>query len=658
MRFNSIRIKNYRQYRNLEFSFPSDAPCDLHVIIGSNGVGKTNLLNAINWCLYGDEPHTSGASESSQNDKMPICNTKEAEEARCRGDELCPVSVVIEAEDGGDRYTFKRVLNWNVNTQGQSGRDDFSITRVRATGDSDILRFGAADAVIERYLPKKIRKYFYFDGEQLLYYFNPETEKVSHIKDSIYEIAGVNALKRVEDHLEERIKDYRRTIRRTSPDLEKKEREYQDICDRIVAILEEIDTLNMQIDSANQTIADIDRQINGAEGAIEKNRKYNENNDTIEREKRLLADAEIQRAAFVKRYLPMLFLFETNMKTRSYISAREESDRVSADVNVALIEESLLAHKCKLCQQTLSESVEIELSRLVAKYKSNVSLQRLAEIKNDVRRSLNVEDYETDKRRILNTVTEHQTKIDELEVENDALAAEIMKVSDIEGIEAMMDQKEANERLKETNTRKIGSDENELKRLEKERDDKKKAYDDAVDAQEGVAEMRAWLQFTEDAKAIITETKNEIVNDVKRRMEERTMEIFNQLIWKKDTYGHIELNDNFQLRLFHKKTGKSCLASLSASEKELLALAFTIALHQISGYDNLLFIDTPVGRVSDENRRNFASVLLDISRTKEIILAFTPSEYFGEISDVLRSGVVASYSTLRTTDSEDETIKE
>ena len=170
--------------------------------------------------------------------------------------------------------------------------------------------------------------------------------------------------------------------------------------------------------------------------------------------------------------------------------------------------------------------------------------------------------------------------------------------------------------------------------------------------------MRAWLQFTEDAKAIITETKNEIVNDVKRRMEERTMEIFNQLIWKKDTYGHIELNDNFQLRLFHKKTGKSCLASLSASEKELLALAFTIALHQISGYDNLLFIDTPVGRVSDENRRNFASVLLDISRTKEIILAFTPSEYFGEISDVLRSGVVASYSTLRTTDSEDETIKE
>ena len=164
------------------------------------------------------------------------------------------------------------------------------------------------------------------------------------------------------------------------------------------------------------------------------------------------------------------------------------------------------------------------------------------------------------------------------------------------------------------------------------------------------------LRFAMEALEIVTETKDEIVEEVKREMEDRTMEIFNRLVWKKDTYGRIKLDDNFQLTLYHKKTGQSCLFSCSAAEKELLALAFTIALHEVSGYDNLLFIDTPVGRVSDENRRNFASVLLDISQGKQIVLAVTPSEYSNEVSDVLNSAVVSSIYNLRPTDSEDETI--
>ena len=92
--------------------------------------------------------------------------------------------------------------------------------------------------------------------------------------------------------------------------------------------------------------------------------------------------------------------------------------------------------------------------------------------------------------------------------------------------------------------------------------------------------------------------------------------------------------------------------SCSAAEKELLALAFTIALHTVSEYDNLLFIDTPVGRISDDNRENFAKVLLSISDRKQIILAFTPSEYSEEIKSVLNSAVVSSFNYLGT----DETV--
>ena len=76
MRFDSIDIENYRQYKSLHITFPEKSGNDLHVIVASNGVGKTNLLNAINWCLYGDEPHLG-----DEDDALTICNHLALQEA-------------------------------------------------------------------------------------------------------------------------------------------------------------------------------------------------------------------------------------------------------------------------------------------------------------------------------------------------------------------------------------------------------------------------------------------------------------------------------------------------------------------------------------------------------------------------------------------------
>ena len=57
MRITNIDITNYRQYKSLSFAFPSSNDSDIHIIVAQNGIGKTNLLNAITWCLYGKEPH-------------------------------------------------------------------------------------------------------------------------------------------------------------------------------------------------------------------------------------------------------------------------------------------------------------------------------------------------------------------------------------------------------------------------------------------------------------------------------------------------------------------------------------------------------------------------------------------------------------------------
>ena len=58
MRIKSLKLSQYRQYRDCElnFSAPLRSKTDLNVFVGLNGAGKTNIANAICWCLWDVEP--------------------------------------------------------------------------------------------------------------------------------------------------------------------------------------------------------------------------------------------------------------------------------------------------------------------------------------------------------------------------------------------------------------------------------------------------------------------------------------------------------------------------------------------------------------------------------------------------------------------------
>ena len=57
IRIISVELNNYRQFygkQTVEFSSREEG---FTTLIGENGEGKSNLLNAINWCFYKFEPH-------------------------------------------------------------------------------------------------------------------------------------------------------------------------------------------------------------------------------------------------------------------------------------------------------------------------------------------------------------------------------------------------------------------------------------------------------------------------------------------------------------------------------------------------------------------------------------------------------------------------
>ena len=71
---SSISVTNYRQYQGTQvLDFKNDKTKNVSLILGKNGAGKSNLLNAITWCLYGVEIHKSKDNYDSSG--MPVINT-------------------------------------------------------------------------------------------------------------------------------------------------------------------------------------------------------------------------------------------------------------------------------------------------------------------------------------------------------------------------------------------------------------------------------------------------------------------------------------------------------------------------------------------------------------------------------------------------------
>ena len=119
MRIENIEIQNFRQYRNLSFKFPhSTGDNDLHIIFANNGVGKTNVLNAITWCLYDTEMHLG-----DKNTALAILNNQKVQELRehlpeggnAIGD--ATVRILFSSDDGSEKIRFQRVGKFNVTSE-------------------------------------------------------------------------------------------------------------------------------------------------------------------------------------------------------------------------------------------------------------------------------------------------------------------------------------------------------------------------------------------------------------------------------------------------------------------------------------------------------------------------------------------------------------
>jgi DNA sulfur modification protein DndD len=141
-----------------------------------------------------------------------------------------------------------------------------------------------------------------------------------------------------------------------------------------------------------------------------------------------------------------------------------------------------------------------------------------------------------------------------------------------------------------------------------------------------------------------------LLSEVRQQIEQETEEYFLDLIWKKGTYSRVQIDENYQINVLNVR-GLPSLGTLSAGERQVLALAFMAALGTISGFDAPVLIDTPIGRISGEPRKNIAESLPNYLSDTQVTLLMTDTEYTEPVQMRLNSRIGKEYE-LRFVESE------
>lgn len=649
MKLDKISIKNYRQYKDVEIEFDTDPKKNFTIVKGNNGTGKTTLLNAFTWCLYGKEIHSYSGHDSG----MTLCNNKSVTMAE-PGD-VIRVSVEINLLDEKNRpYIFHRSLDFYKNNDGvlrqKNNKTIFKVTKPK--GNDVVVKYDD-EYTIKKLIPKSIQEYFFFDGARLGDYF--QVNSTQTIKDAVFEISQLNIVDALSKNLVKVVDNYTTKQKKISPKIgdaqESINRFEKDIEDYNISIKQ----LKDQISEAQSEITLIDKQLLelnevGVRNAIEKEEKLVNDIKRYDGEltgKNSRSGLYYERNKLLIQNYPLLLANEYFFK---FLELGEDSRKkgfIPPKYKKSFLQDLIDSGNCicgvdlnknpdhleaivKLMEETnpITDASE-KITSILTTVKETILRNKLQPIKDDI---IDVN------KKIINAEEKMERASEELR--NVRAITENNPIKEIEKLALI---KKDLRGICSTADRKIGTLESQIKFAEKGLREAQRELKEQEKNEKKVQELSKKIEFTKNAKNDAKKLYESLSSDMKNQIEELTKDKFTKIQWKENEFVDIELTEDYDISIINKIGNIEKPGDLSDGEKLSLGLCFMSALHKISGFDLPIIMDTPLGNLDVDIRQNIAKFLPEFVENKQIVLLVTGTEYTDDFRDILYDHIGNEY---------------
>jgi len=628
MIIKKIEIKNYRQYAGRqEINLGMSGRFNVNVFIGSTGVGKTNLSNAINWCFYGDE------FSIEKNTKFPMLNKDVI--TNMEDGKIQDVSVAIHIDYEGENYVIKREKNFIklkggcelVPYQSSDDGSKFTITFLATkTKRKPSLSPDFPTTFINTIAPKKIREFFFFDGEKLKRYLH--TGSGSEIRDSIFNISQLDLLEKTSNRLKRVIVDYRHNSRSFSPDKGVLEGEIKKLEEGVEELKNDIKTKEenkKKLEKEYQKFLDEYGNLGGdrTKALISEKKRLDEE---LEKDILKLDEITTEKRKLLISYSYIIVGKKAIDKAIKRLEDAERKKEIPPNVSPEYIEGLIKKGKSCICGRSIGAKEKVALTKLI---KSIISMAdaNIATGTHNGLRNLKLKDIPILKRQLL----DNNNKIKELDASIDKKRHYLKKIdSDMksnnkEKLDSLYDMIERARVSIESTSNKIT-----LRKKEKEENeillsDKNKEYKKNLERDERGRVIAKYMTFTESAMKITEDIQKKIMDEIRIEIANQAQEHYKELHWKKNEDINIVIGDDYSISAI--QGGDEKMGAFSAGEEALLAISLLIALNNVSGFKVPIVMDTMLGRIDEEPSHSFAMNIADYLKGTQLIFLFTKKEY-------------------------------
>ena len=640
LRIKNIELKNFRPYEDVTIEFSQDKNKSFTIVEGSNSTGKTSLINAMFWCLYGKEQFLNDGVGK------PIPNQNILNKVKV-GD-ACNSSVVITInDDKGPKYRISRNLECRRITDEKDKKQDIdaagqidigistyisqTFNQRNSRGDWDPTDDSARFVdKLTKFLPENLSSFVIFNGEMLDAFFKPQNS--GKIKDGIEKVSGLPITEKSIEHWRILAKQYSRKAAKSSGS-------------NATLLQERLDNKEKSLEKASKELGILEKNMgeykdNEKSLAMQyekyplkaldilKQQQFDEESNREEFEK-FSSDQKVYRTNFIIDNFSRILLKSATEHTSQLLKQSEISGETPPPIKSFYLEDLINKKKC-ICGTEFDEKSS-EMEKLM-ELKKEVKNSPLVDISFEGKETLINIAEKLNSEKILESLTEKRTKENGFEsafrAATEKVNGTIQKLKEFDEVkirkiaidlEKMREQKESTQQQLDLIKSQKQAFEIDVTNL--------KIQVNTAKGTTGVTKKWAMKQaLSEMAENALNQVREELLTEIRTKVQDRTEEIFKKLITRHWQIKKVEINENYEIRVIDTE-GVDNLKTLSAGQTLYLALSYIAAVREVTDTNYPMIIDSPFGKISALERVSAAEDLPLYLPDTQITLLVTNTEY-------------------------------
>jgi len=646
MRLTSIKLCNFRSFygKTPEIILANGDIRNTTMIYGSNGAGKTSILNGFTWVLY-EKFSAAFASTEQLVNKRAIAESQPGQPVEC--------SVEIGWEHENMRYRAKRGCRVYKNQSDliETGKTQLTMWLGGDDGQWKIPN-QLPEEIITQILPLSLHQYFFFDGERIEEIVRSHNK--AEIAEAIRIFLGVEVIELSIKHLKEAKKSLETELKNIGDSetkqlltkQQKQELEIETINKRQTEINQELEYQQVFKKEVSNKL----RELSAVKELQEKRQNLESQRDSLRSELKKTRE-NLKKVISARGYT--VLLTETTAKFREIFIDLKKRGELTAGISREFVNDLLNTGRC-ICGADLREGTHthFHVKNLMRKAGSS-TVEETA-----IRMSAQVDEIDKQAVAFWEEADREQLRIQQLRENLNQVELELTTIEEqlrkdpneeISNLQKRLDEIES--KIDELN-REQGANHQELSHLKISMDTLIKQISKQKQNEEKQSLAQRRINATQDAIERLSEVKNRQENQFRLQLEQRVQEIFSEISF---TPYIPKISENYELSLVENTTGIEAPVAASTGENQILSLSFIASIidkvrdwsekkKMMMVPDSSTFpivMDSPFGSLDANSRRHIARTIPKLAN--QLVVLVTKTQWRIEVEEEIIDKIGKEY---------------